>query len=125
MPDTRGAPSSTNRYWKRRYDPRAMAAARRVASEIGMPTDPVAPSVILRVVEGDPLLSPFDPTLRRLGFLDSLNLQRGCEEIETYIPMEAMALIQRKAALVISAWKHLELDPVKYYQALLIDLYNQ
>lgn len=123
MPDTRGTHlSSTVYYYRRRFDPRAMAAARKVAAGLGMPTDPVGPSVIDAVVRADPLLNGPGPTLLRLGVLDSLRLVKGCEEVEIDFPVEARCKIETAAELNIHAWKRLQLDPVKYLMALLIEM---
>ncbi len=123
MPDTRGANlSSTVYYYRRRFDPRAMAAARKVAAGLGIPTDPVDPSVIDAVVRADPLLTGPGPTLARLGIVESLRLVKGCEEVEIDFPTGARRMIESAAELNIHAWKRLQLDPVKYLMALYIEL---
>ena len=123
MPDSRGADlSGTDYYYRRRIDPRVMAAARKVAEGLGMPTKPFDPSVINSIVRADPLLAGPDATARRLWTLESLNLKRGVQEVEVHFPIEARALIERIADEEIYAWKRLQLDPFKFYMATVIDM---
>lgn len=126
MPETRGyVPGSTDSYGRRRFDPRSLAAARRVAVEIGMPTNfDCLPSVYLRVVEVDPLLQDLDPTMRRLSFLKSLSNNGDSEIAEAVIPLAVRYAIEEIAAERIHAWKELRKDPIKYLMAALIDIYG-
>ena len=126
MPEIRGyEPGSTDSYGKMRVDPRSLAAARVVASEIGMPTDLRSlPSVFLRVVEVDPLLIGLDRTLHRLDILRGMSFNGGSEIVAIEMPISVRYEIERTAADQIAAWKALVRNPVKYCLAALIDIYG-
>jgi hypothetical protein len=119
-------PGSIDLYPRRRFDIRALAAARRVAADIGMPTDDGSlPSVFLRVAEADPLLHGPDPIIRRTSFLMSLNTNGSSRRVEVGFPFAVRHQIELAAEQHIYAWKLLENDPIKYMMAALLEMFGQ
>jgi hypothetical protein len=102
-----------------------MAAARRVASEIGMPTGPGGlPSVFLRVAETDPLLVGPSPMVRRFECLSSLSKNGDTEIVDVKLPIQIRPLIDDVADFHIHIWKELRKDPIRYMMAALLDIYG-
>jgi hypothetical protein len=116
----------TDSYGKRKIDPQAMAAARKVCRELDLPNSKFSfSSVINHTAKVDPLLSTLaQPVLKRLALMEGMANNGGTEQVEVLMPIQARYYLEQMAGANIRAWKILARDPVRYFSAALIEIYG-